>query len=240
LFVILDIRRIVDCPLTKTCEAWRPVRSFLIRRACENNRFVVVEDLARGCCRYMRPTGVDCMTKRRNAFSIRLMALLGALMMAASPVVAQETKGSSGLPLPRFVTLKPKKVNLRVGPGQDYAASWLYQRQGLPVEIIQEYDNWRRIRDADGTEGWVLHSLVSGDRAAIAAPWMRNKGANVFVNLRSDSRDSASVLAKLQPGVIIKIDECNGLWCHGETQGVEGWVSQAEIWGAYPGEVFTK
>jgi SH3-like domain-containing protein len=85
---------------------------------------------------------------------------------------AQAAKGASGLPLPRFVTLKSKRVNLRVGPSNDYAVAWLYLKAGLPVEIIQEYDNWRQVRDADGTEGWVSEALLSGNRAAIAAPWM--------------------------------------------------------------------
>jgi SH3-like domain-containing protein len=112
-------------------------------------------------------------------------------------------------------------------------------KSGLPVEIIQEYDNWRRIRDAEGAEGWVFHSMLSGDRSAIAAPWMRTKG-DVFVNMRADARDTGSVVARLEPGVVIKIDECNGEWCHAEAKGAEGWISQAEIWGAYPGEAFTK
>ena len=179
------------------------------------------------------------MTQRNTKI---FSALIGAIILAtsfAAPAFAQATKSASGLPLPRFVSLKAKKINLRVGPGKDYAVSWLYLKSGLPVEIVQEYDNWRRIRDADGAEGWVFHSMLSGDRSAIAAPWMKTKG-DVFVNMRTDPRDTGSVVARLEPGVIIKIDECNGDWCHAEASGVEGFVSQAEIWGAYPGEAFTK
>src|SRR4051812_36019985 len=100
-----------------------------------------------------------------------LTAAFGALLVvagSASEAEAQAGKMTSGLPLPRFVTLKARKINLRVGPGQDYAVSWLYVKSGLPVEIVQEYDNWRRIRDADGTEGWVFHSMLSGERSAVA------------------------------------------------------------------------
>jgi SH3-like domain-containing protein len=170
--------------------------------------------------------------------------LIGAIvgLMAALPAAshAQAAKGATGLPLPRFVSLKSKKVNLRVGPGKDYAVSWLFLKSGLPVEIIQEYDNWRRIRDADGAEGWVFHSLLSGDRSAIAAPWMKGKGEDLFVNMRKEPSETANLSAKLQPGVVIRIDECNGNWCHAEAEGSEGWVNQAEIWGAYPGEAFTR
>lgn len=179
------------------------------------------------------------ITKVRATARIAALVALG-LMASAAPALGEATKLSTGLPVPRFVTLKAKKINLRVGPGQDYAVSWRYLKSGLPVEITQEYENWRRIRDADGAEGWVFHSLLSGDRSAIAAPWMRDKGQEVFVSMRTDARDTGQVVAKLQPGVIVKLDECNGQWCHAEAKDVEGWVSQAEIWGAYPGEAFTK
>lgn len=169
-----------------------------------------------------------------------LVTCLALGLSAGAPVSthAQVSKGLSGLPLPRFVSLKAQRVNLRIGPGTDYAVSWLYLKSGLPVEIIQEYDNWRRVRDADGTEGWVNQSLLSGERTAIAAPWMRGDGQDIYVNLRRDSMPTASVVAKLEPGVVLRLDECNGNWCHAEAGGVEGWVSQAEIWGAYPGEAF--
>ncbi len=129
------------------------------------------------------------------ALAIGFVLSAGTAEMAS----AQAAKGPSGLPLPRFVTLKSKRVNLRIGPGTDYAASWMYLKAGLPVEIIQEYDNWRQIRDADGTEGWVNQSLLSGSRAAIAAPWMKGKGRSVYVNMRRDALPSASVVAKLGP-----------------------------------------
>lgn len=179
------------------------------------------------------------ITKVRAKTRIAVLAI-AALAASTLPALAEATKLSTGLPVPRFVTLKARKINLRVGPGQDYAVSWLYLKSGLPVEITQEYENWRRIRDADGAEGWVFHSLLSGDRSAIAAPWMRDKNKDVFVSMRADARDTGQVVAKLQPGVVVKLDECNGQWCHAETRDVEGWVSQAEIWGAYPGEAFTK
>lgn len=166
------------------------------------------------------------------------MAVSLAAALTAAPALAQSVKLTTGLPIPRYVTLKAKKVNLRVGPGQDYAVSWLYLKSGMPVEITQEYENWRRIRDADGAEGWVFHSMLSGDRAAVAAPWMRERGPDIFVNMRTDAREGGNVVAKLQPGVVLKIDQCNGEWCHAAAKDVEGWVNQAEIWGAYPGEAF--
>lgn len=166
--------------------------------------------------------------------------VIGLAMMAGTVQLAeaQAAKGVSGLPLPRFVTLKSRRVNLRIGPSSDYAVSWLYTRPGLPVEIIQEYDNWRQVRDADGTEGWVSEALLSGNRAAIAAPWMKGKGKDVYVNMRREAQASGAVIAKLEPGVVLDVRECNGTWCKTVADGTEGWVAQSEIWGAYPGEAF--
>ncbi|XUY26785.1 SH3 domain-containing protein [Agrobacterium sp. rho-8.1] len=176
----------------------------------------------------------------RSIVLIVCMALsLGFLDAASAPVMAQgAAKGASGLPLPRFVSLKSRRVNMRIGPSTDYAVSWMYMKSGMPVEIIQEYENWRRIRDADGTEGWVNQALLSGERTAVAAPWMRGKGKDVYVNLRREPQSGAGIMAKLEPGVQIRIGECNGDWCKAEAGQVTGWVSQGEIWGAYPGEAF--
>ncbi len=148
------------------------------------------------------------------------------------------TKGPSGLPLPRFVSLKAKRVNLRVGPGQDYAVAWLYTKSGVPMEVIQEYDNWRRVRDAEGTEGWVYQSLLSGERTAITAPWKVGEAKDDFIDMHREARSNADVVARLEPGVVVVVKACNGDWCEAQTGGTSGWVQQSEIWGAYPGEAF--
>lgn len=141
---------------------------------------------------------------------------------------------SSGLPLPRFVSLKSARVNSRIGPGSTYAVDWLYLKAGLPMEIIQEYDNWRKVRDSDGTEGWINQTLLSGRRTAIAAPWQRGK--KVELSLLSEPRTNASAVAILEPGVIGQIKTCDGDWCEMTFDGYTGWMQQALVWGAYPGE----
>ncbi|MCF3640466.1 SH3 domain-containing protein [Rhizobium sp. TRM95111] len=177
---------------------------------------------------------------RNHILRICLAAVAGlaTAFTAVSSAEAQAGKGPSGLPLPRFVSIKARSVNLRVGPSIDYAIAWRYLKSGIPVEIIQEYDNWRRVRDADGTEGWVNQALLSGDRTAIAAPWMRGKGDDIFVNMRRDAQSTSAVVAKLAPGVIVHVGECNGDWCHADVDGTDGWIAQSELWGAYPGEAF--
>lgn len=163
-----------------------------------------------------------------------ISADLGILPKAAH---AQNTAvGPSGLPLPRFASLKSGRVNLRIGPGLKYPVEWLYLKSGVPMEIIQEYDNWRRVRDSEGAEGWVNQSLLSGRRTAIAAPWQ--KGQETELLLRAGPDTTSRIVAKLEPGVIGNIKACNGQWCEIEFSGHRGWLSQTQIWGAYPGETY--
>lgn len=148
---------------------------------------------------------------------------------------ANVTIGPSGLPLPRFVSLKFDRVNSRVGPGFSYPVKWLYVRAGLPVELLQEYDTWRKIRDSDGAEGWVNRTLLTGRRTGIITPWY--KGKDVRIDLRSEPHDKARPVALLEPGLIGVIKSCNGTWCEMTFKGHEGWIVQNEVWGAYPGEL---
>jgi len=160
----------------------------------------------------------------------------GASIRASEAAPTQEvTLGPSGLPLPRFVSLKSGRVNSRIGPGLSYGVDWLYMKPGLPMEIIQEYDNWRRVRDADGSEGWINQSLLSGKRTAITAPWQRGKDAKI--NLLAKPESEARTVAILDPGVVGKIKSCNGDWCEMTFEGVTGWLRQSQVWGAYPGEL---
>ena len=174
---------------------------------------------------------------------ITISAALAALAFIAADVpsglaqgAAGETaaKRGSGLPLPRFVSLKSGRVNSRIGPGVNYPVDWLYLKPGLPMEIIQEYDNWRRVRDADGSEGWINQSLLSGKRTAIAAPWQRGK--DMRINLYSDPDTAARTVAIIEPGAIGTIRTCNGAWCQMTFEDHTGWISQTLVWGAYPGE----
>ncbi|QPC86534.1 hypothetical protein GA830_07155 [Mesorhizobium sp. NBSH29] len=144
------------------------------------------------------------------------------------------TRGPSGLPLPRFVSLKSGRANSRVGPGINYAVDWMYLKSGLPMEILQEYDNWRRVRDSDGAEGWINQQLLSGRRTAIIAPWQRGKQSQI--SLLAEPNNGASPVAKLEPGVIGEIRICNGEWCEMKFGGQTGWIGQSLVWGAYPGE----
>jgi SH3-like domain-containing protein len=183
-------------------------------------------------------------TKVSGFASLRLTlsaAFLGALLysphlaaQSAATPAQSITLGPSGLPLPRFVSLKSGRVNSRVGPGANYSVDWMYMKAGLPMEIIQEFDTWRRVRDADGSEGWINQSLLSGRRTAIVAPWQRGKGGRI--NLLYSADKDASVVAIVEPGVMGTIKTCDGQWCEMTFEGHTGWLAQSLVWGAYPGE----
>jgi SH3-like domain-containing protein len=170
------------------------------------------------------------------AASLILVIPFGSVtVMPAKATAAQDgTVGPSGLPLPRFVSLKSGRVNSRIGPGVNYPVDWLYLKPGLPVEITQEFENWRRVRDSDGSEGWINQSLLSGKRTGIAAPWQRGKDTQIQL-LDEPDRD-ARAIAVIEPGVVGKINQCNGEWCEMNFDGHTGWISQSLLWGAYPGE----
>jgi SH3-like domain-containing protein len=140
--------------------------------------------------------------------------------------------GKSGLPVPRFVSLKAGRVNVRVGPGEDYKISWVFTRQALPVEVIQEFDTWRRVRDSDGQVGWVFHSLLSAKRTAVVSPWTTGEPLPIRAGGAADAR----ITAYLQPGVTASVSRCRGGWCALKGSGFSGWIQQDRLWGVYPGE----
>ena len=102
---------------------------------------------------------------------------------------AASVVGKSGLQVPRFVSLKAGRVNVRVGPGEDYKIAWVFTRTGLPIEVIQEYDTWRRIRDSDGAVGWVFNSLLSGKRTAVVTPWSKGEPQPIHADATAECRD---------------------------------------------------
>ncbi|MCB1386203.1 MAG: hypothetical protein KDJ80_09725 [Nitratireductor sp.] len=171
--------------------------------------------------------------------SISRLLLASALLVAGLALPAGQTaqaaqRGASGLPLPRFVSLKSSRVNMRVGPGREYQVDWMFTKRGLPLEIIQEYDNWRKVRDADGDEGWILQSLLTGKRTAIVSPWLRDESGRV--PLKSAPETGATVVAVMEAGVLADVETCNQGWCEVKAGGMKGYAEQVKLWGVYPDE----
>jgi SH3-like domain-containing protein len=144
----------------------------------------------------------------------------------------------SGLPVPRFVSLKSDRVHVRQGPGTDHKVLWVYRRAGLPVEVIREFDGWRQIRDAEGVTGWVLQSLVSGRRTALILPWEMKAAQPPQLTLRDDDRDTAAAVAVVEAGVMANVRSCDGSWCYVSVGDYRGYIEQKTLWGVYPDEKF--
>ena len=145
----------------------------------------------------------------------------------------------TGLPLPRYVSLKSRSVNMRVGPGTQYRIAWTYQRHGLPMRVVAEHGLWRKLADAEGTTGWVLHSLITGRRTAVVAPWSVDAGApdrSPLVLARPEP-GAERVAARLQAGLVVAVDRCERGWCAVKADGHEAWLPQRVLWGVDVGEV---
>jgi len=159
-------------------------------------------------------------------------AVLLALACAAGAAQAGSDAVTSGLPVPRFVSIKADRVNVRGGPDKDHDVTYIYTRVGWPVEITAEFENWRRVRDSDGSEGWVYHSMLSGKRTAVVQLKAKADIAPIYAKAEAQG----AVTAQLQSGVLGTLKQCTGTWCRIAGDGFDGWIQQNKLWGVYPGE----
>lgn len=155
--------------------------------------------------------------KENQMMRLRTLILIAALV--ASPAVAQSQKK-----VPYWSSINAGKARMRTGPGQQFPASWLYQRAGLPVKVIATYPNWRKIEDPDGTQGWMQANLLSDKRTAIIQGEVRP--------LREKPDPNAKIVWRAEPGVVGKLSDCANGWCKFDVTGRLGFVETAHIWGA--------
>lgn len=162
---------------------------------------------------------------------VSTLAFVVAVFFAVTPfgdLLAESGANASGQPIPRFVSMNSDEVNVRSGPGVRYPIQWIYQRRNMPMQVIAEYDTWRKVRDWEGTEGWVHRAMLSGRRGVIVIA--------EETTLRQDANLASRALARLMNGVVGLIAQCNGVWCLLETHGVEGWVPRDAVWGLFKDE----
>ncbi len=168
-----------------------------------------------------------------------ILLILAVFLLGAQPAAAEnpdnpdvpEAFHVTRLPLPRFVSLGAKEGYVRTGPGVRYPIKWVYKQEGLPLEIILEYEVWRKVRDHEGAIGWVHQTLLSGKRTGIVT----GEGAvEIFQKPRVDSK----LAARVQPGVVIELDACITAWCKVKAGGYSGWAERKNIWGIYKDEAF--
>ncbi len=156
----------------------------------------------------------------------RRAAMAALLLLGAETVLA--TAVAEEAPLPRFASLRSNEVNLRAGPGTQYPVEWVFLRRDLPVEIVAEYGRWRKVRDVDGSLGWVHQSLLSRRR------WVMVRGT--VQELYRAPTDGAEPVLRVEPGVLGRLLACREEWCHIDVAGHEGWLMRRQLWGVYANE----
>ena len=171
------------------------------------------------------------MNRMRLLLSLSFCSLFLCLFFVGESF-SQKRGPVTDLPLPRFGSLKKKKVNARNGPTVRHEIVWSYRKVGLPIEIIAEFENWRRIRDWDGIESWIFHSSISSKRTAL----VRVKKKIGYALLYKEPKRSATIKAHLQNNVIVNIKTCEGFWCRVYGRGFSGFVRSNDLWGLYAGE----
>ena len=140
-------------------------------------------------------------------------------------------KGSeTGLDIPRFVSLKSNEVNVRIGPSKNYPITIKYLKENYPVEIIEEHENWRKVKDYYGNTGWIKKTLLQGDRYAIT----KNKDNENFVYINP----IGFKIGEIKKNNIVKILKCRQNWCYISFKKFKGWIKKSSIWGTYKSEIY--
>jgi SH3-like domain-containing protein len=152
-------------------------------------------------------------------FSARFMVSTVAAMMVSSIALAEAKP-------PYWASVSAGEARMRTGPGRQFPASWLYQRSGLPVKVIDTYPSWRKVEDPDGTQGWMQANLLSPQRTGLVIGDVRP--------LRERPASNARIIFRAEPGVVGRISDCNSGWCRLDVKGRMGYIEIAHIWGAEP------
>lgn len=143
----------------------------------------------------------------------------------------EDGMAASGLPVPRFVSLRFEEVNVRTGPGTRYPIRWVYKRKNMPIEIVEEFGDWRKLRDIEGDQGWSHKSQLSG---------ARNVTIKEDTTLSRYPADDAPPMLKARKGVVARLLECDLEWCEVQVQSYKAWLRKNRIWGVYPRELYQK
>ena len=139
------------------------------------------------------------------------------------------TASAQDRPTPYWASISSGKAMMRTGPARSYPGIWLYQRRDLPIRVLKIHENWRLIEDSEGTQGWMLRTMLSDTRTAIV-----KQGEPRPVHVKADESSRVRYLA--EPGVVGRIDKCGSGWCHIKVGPREGHIRVADLWGVAEGE----
>jgi SH3-like domain-containing protein len=184
---------------------------------------------------------LKCLNRSLKMLKI-IPCLVLLILLSASPYA--DNKGPvTGLQLPRFVTLKFSETNLRKGPNSNYPIAWIFKQKGYPMEVIDEFENWRKIRDIDGNEGWVHENLISGIRSAIIVDNKYNEATNNYAQISRElvlfryPDENSYPMLRAEIGVIAKLKSCDHVWCKLNVEDEVVWARKENLWGVYPNEI---
>jgi SH3-like domain-containing protein len=190
----------------------------------------------------MFETRLEQKTKNLSLAILHVAMFLGALsgvFFSTTLSSASEAPGEVGLAevelaevemqRPRFVSLRSDLVNMREGPSTEHSVKWVYHREGLPMQVLAEYDVWRRVRDQDGEIGWIHVSLLANERGAVVV-------GSGHAEVRADEAMDASIIAQVEPGVVGRVVSCGANSCRLDFSELEGWIERTRIWGVYADE----
>ncbi len=180
-----------------------------------------------------RVAKISCMEDKMMGGLKAFVILLGFVVFVTdcNALAAQDTKvGASGNPIPRFVYLSTDEANMRTGPGRQYPIEWVFRLRDLPLEVVDEFGPWRKVRDQEGTLGWIHVQLLSSNKRTALIIGNR---VNLYTKAARDSR----ILLIAEKGVVGTIVECDATWCRLEIEGARAWIARNQIWGVYPNEL---
>lgn len=156
--------------------------------------------------------------------AIQFTAVLAIAAMLALPRAARAQDSEA----PYWASISASRAHMRTGPGRNYPASWLYRRAGLPIRVVEIYENWRKVEDPDGTQGWMLVNLLSSERTAMVHGEIRT--------MHAEPNGASRVVYRVEPGVSGRIRHCRQGWCEFDVLGRRGHIRTAFLWGVDPNE----
>lgn len=174
---------------------------------------------------------------------LKTISCIAAICILPTLSFAKETGTVTGMPIPRFVVLKSQETNLRKGPNVKFPIVWTYKRKGYPMELVAEFENWRKLRDQDGSEGWVHENLITGVRNAMIFKteyktdnpmYKQNPGELVLFRYPDET---SYPMIRAQIGVMGKIKKCQKEWCKVSLGDTTAWVLKSNLWGVYQDEI---
>ena len=153
------------------------------------------------------------------------------ILPGIAPAIAQEARlvvQGSGLPVPRFVTTKSAKVNMRLGPGREYPVAWVYKKKHFPLKVVAEFDVWRKVEDPDGSTGWIHSPLLTLQRFVLVT--------EAVAEIRAEPEAEAALTGVAERGVLLELLYCEKGWCRLSHEKARGWVPASHVWGILESE----